>query len=202
MSLDLDMMHEAMTVRIDGEPFLSRARDYRAQYDVVRRAWIEFGEKIGGRPSTRYSGGLFFDRKPPEGWAKRDRKGWSYPKQRSAAAVELAALPKLPSARTVFGDAIVESYHYKSPNGEGAGAIGFFFDGVRLGWAGDTFTAVIPDPRAAARNILRDDPDAIICRPVLDWTLAPGLTEITEAERQLIFAQYRVAAEREQRRAA
>lgn len=144
-------------------------------------------------------GGLLFEGcDAPQGWTKPARKHrWSKPKPGHPDEAIMAALPRKPRSRDVFGDTICENLNYEGPEGEwGGGCIGWFFDGPYVGWAGDTYFAVIPDAKKAADDHLAKHPGHKITSGADTWTLPKGLIHISEAEQDLIVAEYKVAQER------
>lgn len=196
------MSQYRMYVRIVGEPFLSRVKDYRAKMDKCVAAWREFANERGAASIPGGLSGLNFSGKAPDGWTKPQRKhGWSRPKDGHPDAAIMAALPQKPSSYDALGDAIIDDLRHEGPNGSwGVGAIGHLFEGPIIGWAGDTYFAVIPDAKKAADDHLAAHPNHKITNGADKWTLPPGLVHISEAEHDLIVAEYKVA--REQGRAA
>lgn len=193
------MSDEAMGVIIEGEPFLSRVRKYREEQRAAKIAWSEFALARGASRYHPGSIGLCFDGKQPEGWTKpKGKNGFSAPKAKDHPdIVAMKALPGFPKATEIFGDAVVYDLSYSSPGGGwGTGAIGWFFNGPRIGWAGDTHFAWIPDARRAVREHLAIHPDDKITNGADKWSLPPGLREVSEAEIDLIVATFKVAQER------
>ncbi|CAM5764642.1 hypothetical protein [Bosea minatitlanensis] len=196
-------MSNLILVKIVGEPWLSRAREYREQMIAFTTAWSDYARSLGATGLTNaFPGhrmrGLFFEKAPPPaGWKKPDRKGFATPKKGSPAAEEFARLPVKPRNKHVFGDAIVCDLTWEAPNGAwGGGAIGFMIEGVSIGWVGDVLIARIPHAGRAAAEHLARHPDHIIRHGAADWTIPDGLVEISQAELDLLDAQYRLARER------
>lgn len=187
-----------MYVRIDGEPFLSRVIAYRAESKRVSNVVWAFAKERG---ATEVSGGfaMKFPRgKVPDGWLKSDRKGWTRPKKNHPDVAAIAALPRLPRSRDVFGDTLIYDLRHEGPEKDswGVGCIGWFFEGPYLGWAGDTYFAAVPDAAKAAAEHLAQYPGSRITNGADAWKLPPGLTEISKAEHDLIVATYEVEQER------
>lgn len=191
------MDSETMIVRIEGEPFLTRAVAYREARLARIGEWNDAARSFGGVGinSARW---VQFVGPPPAGWCKKNRHGFSHPKKGSDAIEVLRSLAPMPETRDIFGDAIKENYAYELPcgAGNGGGAIGYLFYGPVVSWANDIFVAVIPDASAAAKRIKLEHPDAILTCGCDKWELPCGLTRITKAEKELIFAQAAVEAER------
>lgn len=192
------MAQDALCVLIEGEPFLSRVIAHRAETFRVTDAALAFGRAYGASNVPESLHGLYFTggKKPPAGWTKPDRKGWSKPKKGSPDAEKMAALPRPPRSRDVFGDAVIEQLSYKYEHGQGFSMIGGFFFGPRIGWFGDTFYAWIPDPRRAVARLLKEHPDATITNGADTWSVPDGLREVSEAEIDLLVATYKVEQER------
>ncbi len=188
-------------VRIDGEPLLSRAQAYRQAVIAQERAWNEYRQSIGasgfpaGWPGSSPSFMFFVGSSPPEGWSKPDRKGVSRPKKGSEAAKAMAALPPRPSVRGVLSG-IVNDLSYAGPGISGSGMIAFFDEGYSVGWVGGTFFARIPHAGRAAADHLARHPDHTVDEPAKSWRIPDGLTEISQAEFDLLCAQHRVELER------
>lgn len=195
-------MSNIAIVKIAGEPWLSRAREYRAQMIAFTKAYVDFGHAIGasglpnGFPGERLRG-LFFEKSPPpKDWTKPDRKGIASPKKGTAAAAAFAQLPVKPSSDFVFGDAVVGSLSYDTPCGWGSGCIGYMIETASIGWVGDVLIARIPHAGRAAAEHLARHPDHTIRHGAADWVIPDGLVEISQAELDLLDAQHRVAREK------
>ena len=187
-------------VIIEGEPFLSRAKDFKARSIAAKSAWRQYLCEIGAEQGYGHNelASVVFPRgKVPTGWTARDRKGRSRPKKGSEAEKKLAALPTLPQGREVFGDAIVEDLRYESDGGHGMGAIGQNFWGPFVGWMSDVFFGIVPHAGNAAKNHLAEYPKDRIIGPAKGWTVPDGLREITKAEYELMLAEHNVKMERE-----
>lgn len=190
-------------VRIDGEPFLSRAKAYREKHTAWRKAWSDFAASKGATGHSTSGHALVFEKgKPPEGWKKPDRNGFSRPK---ANHPDLADFERMrseypqPKTRDVYGDAVCFDAQYEDDEGKGSFALGGFgivLNGPHVGWAGDTFLGHIPDAESFARDYTAERPSRRIVGPAATWTLPAGLTRITDAEYALVFAQHKVEEER------
>lgn len=195
-------MEDANTVlvAIEGEPFLSRAKAYRDALHAREVALSKWGEEIGASGMNHRIDGFWFNGKarPPAGWKKPDSKGFSAPKKGHADLERFRLLPPNPSTYEIFGDAVLYNISYTCADGSGSGAIGRLWFGPRVGWAGDFFFAYIPHAGRAADARLKERPDATITTPgALGWKMPSGLREISEAQKDLRVAEYKVALERE-----
>jgi hypothetical protein len=193
-----NVMSDAATaiVRIEGEPFLSRAVAYFDELVSARAAWAAFGRKVGAARVSDPLGVLFFDGPAPRGWIAKTRNGSSRPKRGAAAEAEMAALPKQPSSFAVFGDALVYDLSYDAPNGDwGSGGVGYFVWGPSIGRVDGVHVARIPHVGRAAAAHLARHPDHTVRNGVDVWTLPAGLVEISEAEVKFLYA--RAELERE-----
>lgn len=188
-------------VRIDGDPFLSRAKAYREKRQANLLAWSDACRAFGaiGIPSDLH-GLNFGPNSPPEGWLKpRGKVGWSQPKKGHPDEDLLAALREarpLPSPYAVYGQAICENLNYEMPDGSTShGGIGRMWR-PHIGWAGDVFLGHIADAEAAVADLRERHPNAVILNGAATWTLPAGLTRISKAEYDLVFAQHAVEEER------
>lgn len=188
----------ATYVVIEGEPFLSRARKWIAETKAYQEAWSAFAESRGATGWTMGGGALCFAKgKPPLGWTKpMGRHDAAHPKKGHPDLEAMKSLPNRPSTWPVFGDAVLYDLSYKGPGTNGSGLIGTFYFGPVIGWAGETIIGGIPDARAAAADHLAAHPDHIITNGADQWEIPQGLRRISEAERDLIFAQHQVSLER------
>lgn len=196
-------MQNVVIVKIVGEPWLSRAQEYRAQLVAFRNSYREFALSVGadalpnGFPGSRLPGLIFTKGKPPKDWTKPTKTGFSAPKKGSASAVAFCAMPLRPSAEFIFGDAVVGTLSYDMPcGGWGSGIIGMMIETASVGWIGDVFVARMPHAGRAAAEHLARHPDHTIRNGAADWQLPQGVVEISQAELDLLDAQHRVATER------
>ena len=193
------MARNVAYVRIDGEPFLSRAKEYRAKRYAALEAWSAFAKEMGANSIPGGLRGLNFSRKAPDGWTKpTGRDGYSKPKKGHPDVARIDALRAehpMPSGTDVFGDAICWNLNWKGERGYGGGLIGLMFE-AQIGWAGDTFYCLIPDAEAAVRQHREQYPEHTIEEPAASWRVPDGLTRLTEAEYDLAFAQAAVDEER------
>lgn len=192
-------------VRIDGEPFLSRALAYREQREVWREIWGAFCKGRGADGVNASGRALSFKTgRPPEGWTRPERSARiSRPKKDHPDLVVMADLRERfphPDARSVFGNEVAFDIKWGQPDGAsggfGLGGFSMILNGPHLGWAGDVFLGWIPDAEAAARDHLAEHPEHRIVGAAAGWTMPAGLTRLSEAEYALIFAQHKVAEER------
>lgn len=192
------MRNHTLYVRADSEPWISRLKKYRDELHACHDAWLGFAAKHGADQIPGGLSGLIFSdrRKVPAGWKKPDRKGWTRPKQGHPDEAEIDALPKEPSRWAALEGACICTLCYEGSDCSGSGAIGNLFWGPSIGWAGDTFLCILPDAKAAAADHLQKHPDHRITNGCETWTLPDGLTRISEAEHDLIVAQFKVAHER------
>lgn len=184
-------------VRIAGEPFRSRAEKFFAEFDAAVAEWADFARKVGATTLSDPLGCLGFDGRPPEGWTAKSRNGRSRPKKSSAYFARFEALPRQPDSYAVFGDAVIYDLRYEGPDCYGSGTLGNCFWGPKIGRAGDVYIAVIPHAGRAAADHLSRYPDHRITNGADGWCLPEGLIEISEAEKDFIFAEYRLRTERE-----
>lgn len=190
---------ETAVVRIEGEPFLSRARAYFDDLVAARAAWAEYGRKVGAARLSDPLGVLFFDGPAPKGWTAKTRNGSSRPKRGTAAEAEIAALPKQPSSFAVFGDALSYDLSWDGPDGSwGSGGIGYFVFGPSIGRVDGVHVARIPHVGRAAAAHLARHPDHTVRRSADRWTLPEGLVEISEAELKFLYAKAELDRERAQ----
>ncbi|GAB6842407.1 hypothetical protein HNR00_003615 [Methylorubrum rhodinum] len=202
-------MSESITyVRIVGEPFLSRAREYRERQTARRRAIWEYAQSKGATGfSTAGTDLCFKGRSPPKNWTKpKGEHGFSHPKVGTPEAGELQRLRSIhpqPVYRDVYGDGLCEEISWEASDGS-SGTWGIadgsnltlVFEGAWLGWAGDTFFGLIPDAEAERHRYATKHPERTVVGPAATWTLPEGLVRITKAEMDLIVAEHRVAEER------
>lgn len=190
-------------VRIDGEPFLGRAKAYREAMTAYRRAWSAFAQSKGGTGYCQTGRSIVFSPgKQPEGWTKPNGQGLSHPKVKHPDLADferMRAEHPRPSSRDVYGDAVCFNASYETDKGTGSlglGGFGMIINGPHVGWAGDTFLGHIPDAEAFVRDFAERHPEKRIVGPAATWTLPAGLTRLTDAEYALIFAEYKVSEER------
>lgn len=196
-------MRNVVIVKIVGEPWLSRAQEYRAQSIAFRKSYRDFALTVGadgapnGFPGARLPGLIFDKGKPPKDWTKPTRSGFSAPKKGSPAAEAFAALPVKPSAAFIFGDRVEGNLSYDMPcGGWGSGSIGMMIETVSVGWIGDVFVARMPHAGRAAAEHLARHPDHSIRDGAADWQLPDGVVEISQADLDLLDAQYRVSLQK------
>lgn len=196
-------MANLVIVKIVGEPWLSRAQEYRSQMAAFRKSYRAFALTIGadsmpnGFPGARLPGLIFTKSKPPKDWTKPTKHGFSAPKKGTLAAQAFAALPEKPSAAFIFGDAVIGNLSYDMPcGGWGGGCIAMMIETVSVGWIGDVFVARMPHAGRAAAEHLARHPDHTIRYGAADWQLPEGVVEISQAELDLFDAQHRVSAEK------
>lgn len=198
----MSRLPESAYVLISGEPYLSRARQYRILAVQAKEAWRLWAQERGAEEIVAWHrpSGLKFstNHAPPEGWTKPSRRGISFPRQRSAELGIMLDLPELPTHESVFTDIPDTLRWYNRPFDCGFVMIGdhtnpspFF-----LGWASETFLAIIPHFGNAVKNHLSTAPEDKIVGPnILEWQIPPGLTQITKAKFELVYAQHKVAQE-------
>lgn len=191
------MVHEhSIYVIIEGDPWLTRAKEYHAAASAMKRAWWSFA-KLKGAQGVSYGNALCFHGQAPTGWTKpKGKHEFSYPKKGSQDAPAFAALPRPPCKSKFFESEVLFDIAYQGPKHSGSGGIGHFFFGPDIGWAGDVYWAIIPDAAAAAKAHLEENPDDTITNGADKWVLPEGLRRVSEAEIDLIVAQYKVAQQR------
>lgn len=186
-------------VKITGEPFLSRAERFFAEFDAAAAVWWDFARKVGATSLSDPLGCLGFEGRPPDGWTAKSLNGRSRPKKSSALYAQFEALPKQPDSSAVFGDAVIYSLTYEGPDCSGGGSLGNFFWGPAIGRAGSIYLAAIPHAGRAAAEHLARNPDHKIINGADGWTMPDGLVEISEAEKAFIIAEYNLRTEREKK---
>lgn len=197
-------MANLVIVKIVGEPWLSRAKEYQAQLIAFRQSCRDFALSVGavdapnGFPGSPPAGLIFTKiNPPPKDWTKPTKHGFSAPKKGSPAAQALAALPVKPSTGFIFGDAVIGNLSYDMPcGGWGSGGIAMMIETVSVGWIGDVFVARMPHAGRAAAEHLARHPDHTIRYGAAEWQLPDGVVEISQAELDLLDAQHRVLAEK------
>jgi hypothetical protein len=108
----------------------------------------------------------------------------------------MAALPRQPLSREVFGKSVLYGLAYRGPGVRGSRAIGMPFFGPPMVRAGKIWIAEIPHAGRAAAAHLALHPDHRIMDGADGWTVPEGLVEISRAERDLVLAEHRLRAER------
>jgi hypothetical protein len=191
------MSEDQAIVEITGEPYLSRALAYKAEYEAAAQVWSAFSKKHGAS-GFNYQG-LTFDQPPPTGWTKPSGlHKISRPKKNTDAATEMANLPRPPQGWSVFPtNEIPYVYSYEAPEDiRGSSTVGFFFFGGHVGWTSKgRFICAIPH---VAREIAAHKeiyPNATYGEGQEKWRVPDGLREISKAEADLIFAQDRFEQE-------
>ena len=190
------MSDYSVFVKITGEPFLSRAEKFFAEFDAAAAVWWEFARKVGATSLSDPLGCLGFEGRPPDGWTAKSLNGRSRPKKSSALYAQFEALPKQPDSSAVFGDAVIYNLSYEGPDCSGSGSLGNFFWGPGIARAGSIYVAAIPHAGRAAAVYLARYPNHKITNGADGWTMPDGLVEISETEKTFIFAEYRLRMER------
>lgn len=191
------MSDNTMFVRIDGEPFLSAAKAYKSDLENAQAEWSHFAKSIGA-DGFWFHGAFAFKSFVPEGWVRPASNGASRPKKTNKEArAKIAALPTQPTTRAVFGDKIKETYSYTASRGNsGGGCIARLWE-PQIGWtASGIFVAAIPDPAPVVKEIRKQYPSAKFTCGCDKWKLPRGLTRISEAEKEFIFARDALNAEK------
>lgn len=177
---------------VEGDPFLSRVKRYRKEKEDSQQAWYDFGKKIGAKHWV-VGVGFAFEGRVPSGWnAAQGRHKISTPKKKSVIFENFNALPKQPMPYDHFKNDFIYDVSYEGDSEKGSFGIGNFWLGPQVCWAGEKFFLVIPDARQAAHDHLSIHPNHKIKNGSDTWELPAGLKKITEAEADLIVAQYRV----------
>ena len=148
----------------------------------------------------------------PLGWKRIDGRGgkpdYMVPHDRArdpavkaagiAARNAMEALPK-PINQHEIADLIgaPRSIHWKSDGlAYGFRRVGVsFFNVVQVTYFGDTFVLIAPDTRKDVSNLLAEHPGGVIESG--EWNPPAGLKIITQAQHDLMLAQWKVALERE-----
>lgn len=196
--------HETF-VRIVGEPYLSRAKAYKAAQTAAEEAWSKFSVD---RNASHYSGHRTLEsltfvnpKTRPAGWGQPSRRGRSFPNQTSTAGraeLELIrALPQKPTPWDVFPESeIPYQLNHRGP-GKGDSGGGCFTNRPEPNvlWVGDDFYGLIGDVYSAAKEMKEKDPEVTIEDGAETWAIPAGLTRISEARFDLAVATYKVAQE-------
>lgn len=196
-----DRLPTDVYVVIEGEPFLSRAQEYRRLKIEAKEAWWTWARSIGATQifGLHHPTNLVFPRgKVPADWKRPNRKGRTNPKKGTQAEREMMSLPPLPRSRDVYGDAIVEDircHDPKNPENRSVAAISHFFEPF-VGWLGDTMIGMIPHAGNAAVNAAAEDPDWVVEPPAPGWVVPEGLRMISKAEYDLMVAMHNFEAEK------
>lgn len=201
-----------MYVLLTGAPFTTRAKVYmKARNDHRDAAFnqvmkLDKDAKVSFGLNGHIFGVVFSDEsKRPPNWKLVNAKHRGYaPRDKSPDIEWWNALPKIPN---VFGfvfpaEDFPTCIGYTSKEGSGSWLPGPFF-GASLGWTDELqFVAVLTDVNAAIAHRRKETPKAKIevdGKPVpktYKWALPKGLKQITEAEKELIFAEARVRSEK------
>lgn len=199
------MSEQSTYVRIEGEPFLSRALAFRERRNAWRRAWSVFAEARGATGFVGNGRALVFAKgPPPEGWGRPSVKDQASRPKKGHPDVEameqLRAAQPEPKGAEVYQDAICCNLSWTAPDGSsGSGSIGdlgIIFSGPSVGWVGDVFVGYVPDAEAAVRDHAQLHPEHRVEEPAASWRLPDGLIRISKAEYDLLIAEHTVAQER------
>lgn len=193
----------SIIVKIIGEPFLLRVKEYRAGVDAARTQWREFGRSIGADKVIIPHGFVWLSAgRVPSGWTRvGSGKGrfWR-PRKGTPEAQTLSALPREPNVNNVFEDAIKYNIKITHKGETRVEAVEGFWRGPTIGWIGeDVYFARIPHIGRFAATYKLIEPDCEIDEALVNWTIPDGLQELSEAEMDLMFAQARVDEERRAR---
>lgn len=188
---------------IEGEPWLTVARDYVDEvFRVCSEVW-EYVESIGASHYWRAGkdGRLFavgFDGTPPDGFRKPNRKGQCIPKKSSEYAAQFAALPILPDPReSILSVAEIPTrISYGGKHGRGSMSIGNLFEPMSIAcFHGDgPFLLRIPDVAAEIADLKAQDEGIIIEGGLDDWRMdETGLRAILIEEWNLMEARHKLS---------
>lgn len=191
MEEDMHLNH-TMDVVIEGEPFLSKAVEFRRTSQIALDKWNEFREKYGAYAIAPGGNGLFFDEKSPEGWTKREgRHGFSRPKRGTEAFEEINALPRFPKAWDVFGESLIFDVNYELDGKRQSIVVSELWDGPEIEWnTHDALYARIPNPIDAIKELKAKYPKAVILDGIESWRIPQGLTRIRRERAK--FIQYAI----------
>lgn len=180
-------LNHTVDVIIEGEPFLSKANEFKRSSQLALDKWNEFRDEYGGYAIAPGGTGLFFDDKSPEGWTKREgRHGFSRPKRGTEAYDEISALPRFPKAWDVFGDSLIFDLEYEVNGDRHSVAISELWDGPEIEWdAHNALYARIPNPIDAISEIKAKYPTAIILEGVDAWQLPEGLKRVQRDHKRI-----------------
>lgn len=193
---------------IEGET-LKACQEWKERWSTVYDQWNEYAKSIGSKgyfscPVRRSLSGLFplENGFVPDGWriSNTSRSSMLVPTKKTKVGqrvrAEMDALPKLPLyeeiEKLIGYDPRVQ---YKAGTSSGFHRVGDLAP-LQLIWAGETFAIILTDTQPTIDGILASHPDAVFSTG--KWTKPDDLKEISEAEWDLITAQYKVAKEKEQ----
>lgn len=190
-------------VRVVGDPYIARARAYKAALILAEETWSKFARDRG---ATHYSGMHYLETLTfvnsaarPKGWGRPNRNGRSRPlptKEGKAESVEIHKLPQKPNPWDVFPEKEVpfQLNWRESKKSYGGGGFTNRWAPIVL-WAGGAFYGLIPDVASAAREFLTAHPKGSVEDGAEIWTIPAGLERISEARYEYEVAQYRLERE-------
>lgn len=183
-------LNHIVDVIIEGEPFLSKANEFKRSSQFALEKWNEFREEYGAYAIAPGGTGLFFDGKSPEGWTKREgRHGFSRPKRGIEAYAEISALPRFPKAWDVFGDSLIFDLNYELNGKQHSAFVSELWDGPEIEWNGsNVLYARIPNPVDAIAEIKAKYPEAAILDGVDVWKIPEGLRKVQRDRAKFQYA--------------
>jgi len=201
---------------VEGEPYLAACKAWKESYERSVEAARKFVEALGatGGYSNRDTlalSGVNAVNPLPAGWkrvpGKRGMPDYMIPhekardpEQREAGIAARKAMDALPKANDQDDIAQLigapRSVHWKS-HGKAEGwrsvAVSFFHT-IQVTYFGDTFVLLAPDTRRVIAELMAQHEGVVIEGG--EWTPPAGLRIITEAEHDLMLAQWKVSLER------
>jgi hypothetical protein len=217
---------EGIFLLVEGGPVLALCQEWRASYNVALEAGRAFCRSMGSEGGyTDYQhkklSGLYLTNPVPPGWikvkGKRGQPDWMRPDTRNrdkekkalglAAQAALDALPgTLPTdpIREAIGMPGSIEYEYDQTNGErgrgymSCGGMTFIFNPVQVAWAGDAIVIYAPDIAATVASLKAEHQwrKNVTIIQGDGWEPPEGVRRISEAEWDLIQAQWKVAREK------
>ena len=199
---------------IVGEPFRSQVAEYRAERERVIKEARALADRFGatgviqaaGQTPTAFS---FFKSGPPPNWTKpQGARRLSRPKKYNKSDCALLEnAPRMPEEEQyIKSDSIIRVLHYRvDQSSSGMKCIDIPF-ASNLCWTPERTFLRVPDVKAAAFRVCTERPgsDVLFFKrnsddliDVLNWKVPAGLRQVSKAELDLAFAEWKVRKERE-----
>jgi hypothetical protein len=209
----------AMILLIEGEPWLGMAKAWKESYVASQRAALEFCRSMGAKHGVQNHeddglGGVGIPESGiiPPGWRRirRTRGAVDYmvpqhkPRgeaQKEAAAAAKAAFDAVPRPNSLREIAkalgLPGGVSWETPAGSmgssGFSDLRFLMKPMNVLFMGETYAFFVPDTEPQIAKIRAEHPDATITG---EWTIPPGLKRISDAQWDLLVAQWKVAREK------
>jgi hypothetical protein len=197
---------DTLYFKVEGELLLAVCKAWRERYKIAQDAAFEFYKRHGseGFFPNLYGDliGITAQEITPPGWKVLKAKRVGHldrlvPAKGSAGDIvrgEIEALPKHPRHSEIV-DAIGHpcQVSWEASSGRGFSCMGYVFDPVQLVWAGDIFIISCPNAEKYVAQTREQHPGCTITQG--EWIIPEGLTPLTKAKVDLIFAQQAVTDE-------